>query len=94
MTTYVIPLLTVLIVGLLLGAGLPAVFAIGLRSYSAGVGGAEADGTIDAPNPMLKSLGLLLFLIVGFVVFVALLWITRSTIIHHTGFDPFFGFKK
>ena len=94
MTTYVIPLLTVLIVGLVLGAGLPAVFAIGLRSYSTGVGGAEADGSVDQPNPGLRALGLLLFAVVGFVVFLALLWITRSTIIHHTGFDPFFGFKK
>jgi hypothetical protein len=28
------------------------------------------------------------------VIFVAILWITRSTIIHHTGFDPFFGIKN
>lgn len=94
MTTYVIPLLTVLVVGLLLGAGLPAVFALGLVSYSHGAGGAEADGTVDAPNPALKVLGLLLFALVSFIIFVAILWITRSTIIHHTGFDPFFGFKK
>lgn len=94
MHTYVIPLLTVLIVGLVLGAGLPAVFAVGLRSYATGAGGVEADGSVDSPNPALKSLGLLLFAVVGFVVFLALLWITRSTIIHHTGFDPFFGFKK
>ncbi len=94
MTTYVLPLLTVLVVGLVLGAGLPAVFSLGLVSYSHGVGGAEADGTVDAPNPAFKLLGLLLFAIVAFVIFVALLWITRNTIIHHTGFDPFFGFKK
>jgi hypothetical protein len=94
MNTYVIPLLTVLVVGLVLGAGLPAVFAIGLRTYSTGAGGVEANGTVDAPNPALKALGLALFVVVGFVVFVALLWITRTTIIHHTGFDPFFGFKK
>lgn len=94
MNTYVIPLLTVLGVGLVLGAGLPAVFAIGLRAYSTGVGGAEEDGSVDAPNAMLRMLGLLLFVVVGFVIFVALLWITRGTIIHHTGFDPFFGIKK
>jgi hypothetical protein len=89
MTSYVIPLITVLIVGLVLGAGLPAVFAFGLVAYSQGVGGAEADGTVA-----LKFLGLLLFALVGFVIFVAILWITRSTIIHHTGFDPFFGIKN
>jgi hypothetical protein len=94
MTTYVLPLLTVLVVGLVLGAGLPAVFAFGLVSYSAGAGGTQTDGSVRAPNPVLKSLGLLLFMFVGFVIFIAILWITRSTIIHHTGFDPFFGFKK
>ena len=94
MTTYVIPLLTVLVVGLVLGAGLPAVFAFGLVAYSSGAGGAGADGSVHAPNPALKYFGLLLFAVVGFVIFVAILWITRGTIIHHTGFDPFFGFKK
>jgi hypothetical protein len=94
MTTYVIPLLTVLVVGLVLGAGLPAVFAFGLVAYSSGAGGAGANGSVQAPNPALKFFGLLLFAVVGFVIFLAILWITRSTIIHHTGFDPFFGFKK
>jgi hypothetical protein len=94
MTTYVIPLITVLVVGLVLGAGLPAVFAVGLRSYSDGAGGAEADGSTHTPNPALKSLGFLLFALVGFVIFLGILWITRTTIIHHTGFDPFFGIKK
>ena len=94
MTTYVVPLLTVLIVGLVLGAGLPAVFAFGLVSYSSGAGGTGADGSVQAPNPALKFLGMALFALVGFVIVVAILWITRTTIIHHTGFDPFFGFKK
>ena len=94
MTTYVIPLLTVLAVGLVLGAGLPAVFSFGLVAYSQGVGGTEADGSVDKPNPALKVFGLALFAFVGFVIFLAILWITRTTIIHHTGFDPFFGFKK
>ena len=94
MTTYVIPLLTVLVVGLVLGAGLPAVFSFGLVAYSQGAGGVQADGTVDRPNPALKFAGLALFAIVGVVILAAILWITRSTIIHHTGFDPFFGFKK
>jgi hypothetical protein len=31
---------------------------------------------------------------VGLVILAALLWITRGTIIHHLGFDPFPGVKK
>jgi hypothetical protein len=92
--TYVEAILKVLVVGLVLGAGLPAIFAVGLVSYSSGVGGANADGSTSAPNPALRALGLLLFLVVAAVIVVALLWITRTTIIHHFGFDPFPGVKK
>jgi ABC-type uncharacterized transport system YnjBCD permease subunit len=92
--TYIEAILKVLVVGLVLGAGLPAIFAVGLVSYSNGVGGANDDGTTQAPNPALRALGLLLFLVVAAVIVVALLWITRTTIIHHFGFDPFPGVKK
>ncbi|HEY7052367.1 MAG TPA: hypothetical protein VH496_09590 [Mycobacterium sp.] len=86
---YMESILKVLIVGLMLGAGLPAVFAIGLRSYSAGAGRPNADGTIQTPNPALRFLGLLLFVLVGAVIVIAILWITRTTIIHHFGVDLF-----
>ena len=79
----------VLLVGLVLGAGLPAVFATGLLAYSYGAGGEEADHVIHKPNPLLKYLGMLLFLLVGLVIVTAVAWITRSTIIHHFGVDLF-----
>jgi hypothetical protein len=82
-------ILKVLGIGLLLGAGLPAVFALGLVAYSNGAGGTEADGTTHAPSPALKYLGIALFVFVGWVIFTAVAWITRATIIHHFGFDPF-----
>jgi hypothetical protein len=86
--TYLEAILKVLAVGLVLGAGLPAVFAVGLVAFSRGAGGAEADGTVDAPNPALKFLGLLLFVLVGVVVLIAILYITKGTIQHHFGFNP------
>lgn len=86
---YLESILRVLIVGLVLGAGLPAVFAVGLTAYSAGAGGADADGTAHAPNPVLKFVGLVLFTFVGAVIVLAILWITRSTINHHFGIDLF-----
>jgi hypothetical protein len=92
--TYLEAILKVLVVGLLLGAGLPAVFASGMVAFSNGAGGEHADGTVSASNPILKYLGLLLFAFVGLVILVALLWITRNTLIHHFGFDPFPGVKK
>ncbi len=87
--TYLESILKVLVVGLLLGAGLPAVFAVGLRSYSSGAGGQAADGTAVAPNPVLKYLGIALFVFVGWVIVTAIFWITRTTIIHHFGVDLF-----
>lgn len=87
--TYLEAVFKVLLVGLVLGAGLPAVFAAGLVAYSNGSGGTNADGTTHAPNPVLKALGLALFVLVGLVILVAIAWITRTTIIHHTGVDLF-----
>jgi len=92
--TYIEAILKVLVVGLILGAGLPAVFAVGMVAFSSGAGGEQADGTVTAPNPGLKFVGLLLFAVVSAVVLVAILWITRTTIIHHTGVDPFFHLVK
>ncbi len=87
--TYLESVLKVLAIGLLLGAGLPAVFAAGLVAYSKGAGGQHADGTAVAPNPAVKFLGIGLFVLVGWVILTAVLWITRTTIIHHTGIDLF-----
>lgn len=87
--TYVESIGKVLFIGLLLGAGLPAVFAGGLVAYSSGAGGQSQDGTVHAPNPVLKYLGILLFVFVGWVIVTAIFWITRTTIIHHFGVDLF-----
>jgi hypothetical protein len=84
----------VLIVGLVLGAGLPALFATGMLAYSFGAGGEEADHVIHKPNPPLKFVGILLFIFVAFVIVTAVAWITRATIIHHFGVDLFPMFAK
>lgn len=86
---YLESIFRVLVVGLILGAGLPAVFAIGLRLYAAGAGGLGSDGVARAPHPVLKPLGVLLFVFVAVVIVVAILWITRNTMIHHFGVDLF-----
>jgi hypothetical protein len=86
--TYLEAIFKVLVIGLILGAGLPAIFAIGLTAFSRGSGGREADGTVAAGNPALKALGLLLFAFVAAVVVIAILYITKGTIQHHFGFNP------
>jgi hypothetical protein len=85
---YLDAIFKVLVIGLILGAGLPAVFAYGLVAYSKGAGGTEGDGVVHAPNPALKYFGLLLFTLVSAVIVIAILWITKNTIEHHFGFNP------
>ncbi len=82
-------ILKVLLVGLVLGAGLPAVFAIGLRLYAAGSGGIGTDGETTDANPALKAAGALLFGLIAAVVVVGILWITRTTINYHFGVNLF-----
>lgn len=91
---YLEAIFKVLLVGLILGAGLPALFATGLVAYSFGAGGEEADHVIHKPNPALKFVGIVLFAFVALVILTAVAWITRSTIIHHFGIDLFPMFPK
>jgi hypothetical protein len=87
--TYLEAIIKVLAVGLVLGAGLPAIFALGLVAYSNGAGSTEADGAAAvAPNPALKAVALALFAVVSAVIVIAILYITKTTIIHHFGFNP------
>lgn len=75
----------VLLVGIVLGAGLPALFALGLRLQSAGAG--DADGT--SRRPALTALGYVLFAIVVAVVITGVLWITRTSLHHYLGISLF-----
>jgi hypothetical protein len=65
-----------------------------MLAYSFGAGGEEADHLIHKPNPVLKYLGILLFVFVALVIVTAVAWITRSTIDHHFGVDLFPMFPK
>ncbi|MXG91884.1 hypothetical protein [Nocardioides flavescens] len=54
----------VLAAGLLLGAGLPAVFALGIRSLAWGTGGAAEVAADARPHPAGRALAGLCFLVV------------------------------
>jgi energy-coupling factor transporter transmembrane protein EcfT len=60
-----------------------------MLAYSHGAGGEEADHLMHKPNPALKYLGILLFVVVAFVILTGVAWITKSTIMHHFGVDLF-----
>ena len=54
----------VLLVGLVLGAGLPAVFAVGVRSLAWGTGGAAEVAVDTRPHPIGRVLAGVCFLVV------------------------------
>ena len=70
----------VLVVGLILGAGLPALFALGIRSLAYGQGGeAEAHGAgTPTPHPLGRAIGVLCFAIVVVAVALGILFIVVS----------------
>ncbi|SDU61345.1 hypothetical protein [Gordonia westfalica] len=83
----------VLIVGLLFGAGLPALFAVGLRMHEQG-SDVVLDGSIIKGSPARRVLSFVIFGVVALVIITALLWITRQTLYFHTGIKLFpFGYK-
>ncbi|MEV4347551.1 hypothetical protein AB0J83_24115 [Actinoplanes sp. NPDC049596] len=67
----------VLAAGLVLGAGLPALFALGIRSLAWGAGG-DAEVSHARPNPAGKVIGYLLFAIVIFGVLLGITFIVAS----------------
>jgi len=67
----------VLLVGLVLGAGLPALFATGVRSLAWGVGG-DAEVSHARPNPAGRVVAALLFAIVAYAVISGILFVIAS----------------
>ena len=69
--------------GVLVGAGLPALFAVGARLYARGSAG--GDGTLTRRNPVLIALSWVVFTLVVVAVIVGVLFVARDFIGHHTG---------
>jgi len=77
--------LKILILGLLVGAGLPALFAVGVRLNAEGAGVVAHDGSVSHRNPVMLVLGWLIFALVLAAVIISVLFIARDFIAHHTG---------
>jgi hypothetical protein len=67
----------VLLASLILGAGLPALFALGIRSLAWGAGG-EAEVSEARPQPIGTVLGWVLFAVVLFGVLLGITFIVAS----------------
>jgi hypothetical protein len=77
--------LKVLGVGLLLGAGLPLLFSIGMKLQDRGQGGEERDGTVIAANPVARVGAWVIFAVVALVILYGLLFITKGSLDHYLG---------
>lgn len=67
----------VLLAGLLLGAGLPAIFALGVRALSHGVG-ADVDATDHEPHPFAKVVAYACFSVVVLAIAIGIATIVAS----------------
>jgi hypothetical protein len=67
----------VLLASLVLGAGLPAIFALGIRSLAWGTGG-EAEAERTAPHPVGKVVAAILFLVVAYGVVSGILFVIAT----------------
>ena len=78
--------LKILFFGLLLGSGLPALFALAVRAGAAGAGAVGSDGTaVGHKNPALTALSWLLYTVALVAVVIGVLYIARDFIGAHTG---------
>jgi hypothetical protein len=75
----------ILIFGLLLGAALPALFAVGVRLNAEGVGATGTGQGVVHRNPVLVALSWVIFALVLSAVVIGVLFIARDFIGHHTG---------
>ncbi len=84
--------LKILLFGMLAGAALPALFALGIRLQAAGASDISTDGAAPPRNPVLTALAWAIYGLVLAVIIIGVLYIARDFIAHHTGY-PFLGAK-
>jgi hypothetical protein len=78
--------LKILVFGLVLGSGLPALFALGVRAGAAGAGVEGSHGTaVGHKNPALTALSWLIYALALVAVVIGVLYVARDFIGYHTG---------
>ncbi len=82
-------LVNVTVAGILLGAGLPALFALGIR-LAHGPSATTADGTVTHhASPLGKAAAATCFGIIIIAILIGILWVTKSTLYQYSGLDVF-----
>lgn len=80
----------VLAIGLLVGAGLPAIFAFGIKGMASGAGGSAEIDISQRPNPVARALGILCFAIVIAAVVLGISIIVSSGFGYRVSFEQLF----
>ena len=75
----------IVVFGLVIGAGLPALFAMGVLINAEGAGVARHGDAVAPRNPLVLALSWLIFAVVLVAVTVGVLFIARDFIGHHIG---------
>ena len=78
-------LVKVLVFGIVAGAGLPALFAVGVRAQAAGAGTVEGQYLAADRRPALSAIAYVCFALVSIAVVVGVLFVARDFIGEHTG---------
>lgn len=84
-------IIPVIIAGLFFGAGLPALYAFGMRLL-AGTTEYTADGKlieIEPPSAASRAAAAVVFAIIIGIVFIAILWVAKDFIYHTFGWNIF-----
>ena len=79
----------VLLVGLVLGAGLPALFAVGIKSMAYGTGG-DAEVDHQAPHPIGRALAIVCFAVVVLIALLGITYIVASGMGKELSFEHIF----
>jgi hypothetical protein len=78
-------LVRVLVFGIIAGAGLPALFAVGVRTQAVGAGTVEGQHLADDRRPVMTAISYVCFALVAAAVVIGVLFVARDFIGHHTG---------
>lgn len=84
-------IISVVLAGLVFGAGLPALYALGMRLL-AGTTEYTADGRlieIEGPSGALKAISYVIFAIIVLVIIIAVMWVAKDFLYHTFGFNLF-----
>lgn len=79
--------LSVLAAGLVLGAGIPLLFSLGIRLQDIGAGGEHEDGTVTAPKPLAKAGAYAIFAVVVALIIYGMLFLTKASLSHYLGIE-------